>query len=462
MKGIVRGVLGLALAVGMTACTNDDTVGIGGDFDNVDVDKNALFVGVGDSTAVLVRLVNDLRASTPASFTVSNGAGVRVTYDETYRPDYTQGDTLIAPLVKPQQRYWVVGTAAGLNDVTFTAGGASTTIRAYVTPKDLGGALSQTTGVVAGDEITITAPAGLNFSPTSTVTFTTGPAVSITNRAADGSSITFLVGPGVAGTASVTDVGYTFAPGAPRVTLRTTTSLDVPAITVAPTTASTLTPAFGATMTLTLGGNLRFTPTSTVTIGGRTAFIVSRSADSSTATIVPLGGSSGTVSYTGIVLKFLNGVPLAIAGDKSITVGAAVADPAGGSIATAPTVAVPAVDSTVVWSDAGAYVGGGPCNSLGGDGCRYFKIVLAAPAKVNFELRWDPTNTSDLGLYYLNSVGAGAGLIADALGNQAGGPEVKAGYTLPAGTSYIAIAWYDYGSGTGMPAFAHVKVTGVP
>lgn len=467
MKGIVRGVLGLALAVGMTACTNDDTVGIGGDFNNVDVDKNALFVGVGDSTAVLVRLVNDLRASTPAAFTVSNGSGVRVTYDATYRPDYTQGDTLIAPLVKPQQRYWVVGTGIGLNEVTFTSGGASTTIRAYVTPKNLGAALSKTTGVVAGEVLTITAPAGLKFSPTSAVTFTTGTAV-ITTRAADGSSISFIVGPGVTGPATVTLVQQTFS-GAPAVSLVTTQVLAVPAVTVAPTTLSSAAPSTGASFTVALGGGLRFSNTGKVLIGGVQAGIIALSADSSTATVVAPLNASGAVTYTDLVLNFLPSVKLALPSDnKTVTPTATFAGATlvgTDAFATAPTIALPTVvGQSVVVTDNGN-VWGTPAGCVGGtgaDNCKVYKIVV--PAGQTFTLTGIFDTNADIGFYRFNSTFGGQATIADALGQSATRTESGTlGANLAAGTYYIMVAYYgpdSYGAGAvARPTVIQLRIT---
>jgi hypothetical protein len=328
-----------------------------------------------------------------------------------------------------------------------------------VQPKDLGAALNKTTGVKAGDTVTITAPSGLKFTPTSAVTFTTG-ALAIATRAADSSNIKVVMGPGTGGVATVTNVLQGYAPTLAVKTLASTNAVaTTPAVTVVPTTVSTAAPVFGSTMTVTLGGGLRLTSTSTITVGGRTAYILSKSADSATATIVPFGGSNGTVAYTNIVLSFLNTVILpAVPGDKNVVVGPVISDPNAEALATAPAITMPAVGSTVILSDGSPYVGGQPCSSAtGGDGCRYYKIVLAAPLKVDLELKWDPNTTVDLGLYLADGTG-----IADAGGNTAGGTETKLNLTLPAGTTYLLNAWYNYGSGTGMPPFFHLKITGKP
>lgn len=459
MKGLIRGAAGLAVLLGMSACANDATVDLMGPPTGVQATPTKAFILKGDSVAVLVRLVNDRNQAISTQFDVANvGPALTVAYDAAYRPDYaTGGGTLAAPLVKSEQRYFVKGANLGTSTFNLTSGGLSGTVTVTVQPKSLEAALNKTTGLVAGDTVTITAPAGLKFTPTSAVTLTTG-SLAIASRAADSSSIKFVLGPGAGGVVTVTKVLMAYAPTLALQTLATTTSIaTTPAVTVAPTTVSTATPAFGATMTVTLGGGLRFTSTSTISIGGRQAYLISRSADSSTATIVPFGGSTGNITYTNIVLNFLNTVALSAPGDKSVTVGPVVSDVNAESEATAPLLTLPAVGGIVVLSDGTPYVGGGDCDNAGGNGCRYYKIVLTAPLKVDFELKWDPGSTVDLGLY-LNT---GAG-IADAGGNTTGGTETKLNYTLPAGTYYLMNVWYDYGSGTGMPPFFHLKITGKP
>lgn len=467
MKGIVRGVCGLALALA-AACTNDATVDVGGDFDEVKVNREALFVSIGDSSEVLARLVNDLNTSTPTTFTVSNvGTGIAVNYDATYRPDYTNGDSLVAPAVKTQQRYWVVGMANGAYEFTLSSAGASQVVRVYVTPKNLGAALSKSAGVVAGETLTITAPAGLAFSPTSAVTFTTGTAV-ITSRAADGSSITFLVGPGVTGPATVTLVKQTYS-GAPAVSLVTTQVLAVPAVTVAPTTLSTATPNTGASFTVALGGGLRFSNTGKVLIGGVEAGITALSADSSTATVVAPLNAAGAVTFTDLVLNFLPSVKLALPSDgKTVTPSATfggTTQAGTDAFATAPTIALPTVvGQSVVVTDNGNVWGtpAGCVTGTGADNCKVYKIVV--PAGQTFTLRGIFDTSADIGFYRFNSTFSGQATIADALGQSATNTESGTlGASLAAGTYYIMVAYYgpaSYGPGAvARPTVIQLKIT---
>ena len=397
MKGIVRGVLALALAVAATACTTDETADIGGDFDEVQVDRNAMFVSIGDSTAVLVRLVNDLNSSTPTSFTVGNvGAGIEVHYDATYRPDYTNGDSLVPPVDKPQQRYWVVGNAIGAHQFTLSSSGASTTINVYVTPDNLGAALSKNTGVVPGETLTITAPAGLKFSPTSAVSFTTG-SVSVTNRAADGSWISFLVGPGITGPATVTLVQQTYS-AAPAVSLQTTQTLTTPAVTTVPLVLNPTAPAAGAVATVTATG-FKFLPTFQLSVGGVAAYVVSRSADSLSAQVVLPIGITGPVVVNGVALGFLPSVALTgLTPATALTFPATRpwngADPDG----TAATITAAAPGTEVLFYD--TFTNGGP--DLIGDGGpnRYYKLVIPSAGSRVVKVTWN--NTADLDLFLID------------------------------------------------------------
>ncbi len=546
--------------VGTVACFSNPANDLNnGTYHIVEAVPLVAFTKVGDSLQLRLRLVNDANKGDVTSFTVSGvPAGISVRYDDKFRPYYLNGaDTLTVPVDKDMQQYYVKGVAPGkytftvtatanpsapaatvtitveaktiaisrttgivagdtltltapagsvfsqTSAVTFATAGTigiasrsadSTQIQVIVGPGtggiatitkvgtlanlavgtasvptatainnvpaiDLGPALSKTTAVAAGDAIVITAPAGKVFSQTSVVTFPAGAFV-VASRAADSSSITITAGPGLSGAPTVTKVGFKNAVVLGVFTLTATNAISpaVPSVTVAPTTLSTASPAFGASMTVTLGGSLRFLAGSKILVGGRQGYILAVSADSSTATFVPIGGSTGTVSYTGIALSFLNGALLNVAGDKTATVGAATSDPNATAFATASTITLPAVGATMVLSDGGAFTAGGPCALAGGNGCRYYKFTTAGPTTLAIELRWDNGTTTDLGGYLLNAAGTAlvqSGNAADNAGNQAGGPETGTYTALPAGTYTFAIVYYNSGP---QPPFFHLGI----
>ena len=116
-------------------------------------------------------------------------AGISVRYDDKFRPYYLNGDTLIVPVDKDMQQYYVKGLAPG--KWTFNADRDGQPVGTGCdrdgdgrSQSNLGAALSRTTGLNPGDTVVITAPAGMVFSQTSAVTFTTGTVV-VVNRAAD-------------------------------------------------------------------------------------------------------------------------------------------------------------------------------------------------------------------------------------------------------------------------------------
>lgn len=229
MKALIRGAAGTIAMVALAACSSDATLDGMGTPTRVQANPSSMFVRVGDSSVVLARLVNDRNQAIPTEFTLSSVASIMsVTYDARYRPDYTQGDTLIAPTVKTQQRYFVKGGALGSGTFTLSSSGLEKVVTVVTTPRDLGQALSKTTNIVAGDTLTVTAPAGLFFGPDAKVTFTTGNGT-VVSRAADSSSIRFTVPAGASGPATVSLVGMRYAPTVPPAAYATTTPIAVPA-----------------------------------------------------------------------------------------------------------------------------------------------------------------------------------------------------------------------------------------
>ncbi|MEP6591493.1 MAG: hypothetical protein ABJC19_09945 [Gemmatimonadota bacterium] len=549
MKGLIRGAAGLAVLLAMSACANDATIDLMGPPTGVQATPTKAFTLKGDSVAILVRLVNDRNQAIASQFDVANvGAAISVAYDAAYRPDYaTGGGTLQAPLIKPEQRYFAKGLALGTSTFNLTSNGLTQTVTVTVSPKTLEAALNKTTGLTYGDTVTITAPAGLKFTPTSAVTFATGPssiasrsadsssikvvlgpgtggvatvtnvlrayapttplltlvttnavvttptltnigpalsataglvagsvvtitapaglvfsqtsvvtfptgAIAIQSRAADSTSITIVIGPGTSGPATITKVGIVKAPAVGVFTVVTTNSVAlVPSVTVAPTTVSNLTPDIGQSITVTLGGGLRFTKASQVLIGGRKAGIISTSADSSTATIMPMSGSTGVVSYSGIALSFLNTVLLTVPGDKSVTVSAVFAGPSNplsNVLATAPTLTLTGSQSLVVTEGGTIATPCGLAAVLGADAtCRFYKVTVTAAA-MSGQLLWDAPANRDLGIYVLNSTGTAClNFFADDNGRQSGSTgEASSSYNcsgvaanLAAGTVIIAV-----------------------
>lgn len=171
MKGLIRGVAGAAMVLGAAACAEDPSIDFGGAPSAVQASPEVMFLASGASKELLVRLVNERNQSTPASFQLANvGAGLTVTYDDKYRPEWTSvSPVLEAPLVKEQQRYTVSANLPTGGERTFqlTSGGLAGTVKVYVTPTAIG-LIGAPGGLM--EEVTITAP-GFIFRPNLAINF---------------------------------------------------------------------------------------------------------------------------------------------------------------------------------------------------------------------------------------------------------------------------------------------------
>lgn len=566
MKQMTSGMLALVGVFALASCYSYASEAINNaNYNTVQATPQFAVVKVGDSDQMIVRLVNDANNGAVTSYAVSNiGSGIAVHYQDGYRPVFdAKKDTLVKTGDKTAQQYFIVGVVPGVYNFTVTPTsvntGVSATVRVVVTPKDLGPALSKTTGA-AGDTIVITAPINTVFSQTSVVSFATGVvgvasraadsssitvvvsggvsglatvtrvgnklvpsvapvtlvstnslvttaqavpslsvtsaaagatvtltagtntffapnsaisfatgATSVTSRAADSSSISFLVGPGITGPAAVTNVGLRSAKTLPLTSATTSNSLATTALTVAPTTVANAAPLVGVSTTVALSGGLRFLGNSHVFIGGTEAGIQSVSADSSTATVMPMLGSTGLITYTNIALSFLNSVALAVPGDKSITVGATyggATDANATALATATTIVLPPLNRSFIYSDAGPMSAASQCAGSTGDGCRVYKFVLTGATSYDIDFRWQ--GGSDMGLYRFNAAGAtntAQGSCDNGGQGPSGQPETCTVTALPAGTYFFSAVFFGTGSGyppdanTVPPTFYQFRVT---
>lgn len=470
MKQITCGAVAILGVFALAGCYSYASQDINnGNYDLVQANPVFATMNVGDSDEIIFRLVNDANNGTLTSYSITGvPAGIAVHQILGYRPLFTN-DTLNPTGDKTAQAYYIVGVTPGRYTFTVTPTSVNTSISGTVTvlvqPINLGNALSEHTGA-AGDTVTITAPTGVSFTSTSAVTFTTGSVAKI-GLSPDSTSLRVIAGPGITGPATITNVGQSSAPTVKVKTLVTNDSLTTPAITVAPTTLSAGA-TLGSPMTVTLGGGLRFTASSTILFGGSAVAILSRSADSSTATVVPIivnnAVTAGAVTYTNIVLSFLNTVNISVAGNQSATVNTAVFDPNAGTIGTASTIALAASGGSIYVAGSGALINSAPCAvATSGDGCQWYKVVVAAPVTIDIDDRWQ--GGSDNGLYVLNSTGTSIVTSADANGQAPGNePETKTA-TLPAGTYFFGQVFFGANSGyspsanTVAPTYYLFKIT---
>lgn len=409
MNRTIRGMAGLLVALGASACANDYSLDFEGPPTKIQASPTVMFITANAAPKeLLLRLTNDINQSVPASFTVSNvPAGLTVAHDDNYRPDYVNPDgTLQQPDQLVQQRYFVSSnvTTGGLYTFTVTSGSLSQEITVRVLPIDLGAGLSVTAPAL-GDIVTIAAPSTMSFSNNSVVSFDPGGEAIITEQSA--TSISFIPRPGSEGPASVSNVVLNYAPTLSPRTLETAASITVPSVGDITGTFSNASPAAGATTTFTATGSFKFLPNVRVDFGGRAGAVVGLSADGKTMTILPpLGLSGATMTVTNSILSFLPQIVLdprptasgTVTTPGTITMSqlANTTDPVAGSpeMALGPTSPNGGIFDTGTWTGADALGGGGPN--------RWYHLVVTGDTyNRTFTVDW-AASSADLDMYMTN------------------------------------------------------------
>lgn len=201
MNRTIRGMAGLLVALGASACANDYSLDFGGPPTQVQASPEVMFVNQGTSEELLLRLVNDRNQSVPTSWTISNvGAGIEVDFDEDYRPDWVNDNGELEPdELQVQHRYFVTANEAVGTEFTVTSQGISKVIKVNVVPSAIPATFTDngdgTTTVTAGGQFT--------FSEDLALSWTGGLEARVLSIAADGKSATILVPGGATGAPSL-------------------------------------------------------------------------------------------------------------------------------------------------------------------------------------------------------------------------------------------------------------------
>lgn len=429
--------LALLLAAG---CSGDPTGSFRNGTAKLDAAPSQLFLELGESKTVDVSAVDDQGNQISSAFEVTSaGTGITVRRDSTFLPVFGSDSTLTVPAQAPVFRFVVTADAYGATDFTISANGKDVKIPVQVVAQNtIDAQISNLTPALA-EVVTITAPAGVSFSPTTTATIegaTTQPADVVV--AADGKSLTLILPPNIID-AQIT-LSDVVSDAAPTLTFAPATSLRIttPAITSFAGTFSSLTPAGGQPVTVTLT-DATFDPATTLIFGGTTPIVTNISGNQ--ITFLPVPGTIGLLTVNGVVLNALPQFSLSLpAGPTdSMTVGTTVAArPGTNAPATAPVLAFPAAGATSALYDAGTFTS--PVCGEANDGvpCQLYKITLPTDDSLNATLAW--SNTTDLGLYVLSSDGTtDTGQSCDASGNGADGGLEACTITLTAGTYILAV-----------------------
>ena len=443
MNRLTTGMVPLLALLVAAGCSGDPTDSFRGTTARLDAAPSQLFLELGESKSVDVSAVDDQGNQISSVYEVTaTGPGITVRRDSTFLPQYGNDSTLTVPAQAPVFRFVVTATGYGATDFTVSANGKDLKIPVQVVAQNtINAAISNLTPAL-GEVVTITAPAGVSFSPTTTATITgaTSQPADVT-VAPDNKSLTLVLPPNlIDAQITLSDVvsdaspGLVFSPStADRVTTTPIASFSG--------TYSTLTPAGGQPVTVTLT-DATFDPATTLILGAGAPIVTNISGNQ--ITFLPVPGTIAPLTINGVILNALPQFSLSLPADSTdtIKVGTTVAARAGtNSPATAPVLAFPSPGQNSALYDAGTF-GAGTCGSNSGVPCQLYKITLPTDASLDATLAW--SNTADLGLYVLNSTGTtDTGQSCDANGNGADGGLEACTITLTAGTYILGVV--DFG-----------------
>jgi hypothetical protein len=326
---------------------------------------------------------------------------------------------------------------------------------------DIGTALSNTAPAL-GAPVTLTLPAGLKLIPESLATLTVagGPAFPRNrNLSADSTTITFVPPPNADSFVVVSGViPAAFAgccAGSPNyiLTLGTTNKLATPVVDSFPATVNDASPAVNDVITLTsTDGNFGIADTATVAIGGTSAPVLSRTANSISFTAPP--STTGPITVNGVAVV---GFPLSLpATAGTVTFADSTGIPSLGGTddpSTAPALQFPQIPGGSLLEDSGTFdfTGFGT-----GITARFYKLNVPADADITFTLDW-AGGAEDLGAYLFTAdLSEQVGDPADN-GGEGDHPETVTN-TVPAGNYVLAILNF---SATTPPNFS-IRVDAAP
>lgn len=208
-----------------------------------------------------------------------------------------------------------------------------------------------------------------------------------------------------------------------------------------PLTLSPAAPAVNDLVTATAAG-FKFLPNADVVFGGFTQLVTAVAADSSSVTFRATNAGTGNLTMRNIAVGYLSSVAITLQSATPETFGPAVTQLTGTDAnATAPEIAVPAVDEVFNLTDVGPFTGSADClNGPTGVPCRIYKLVLTEDRVFDLSTSWD--NGTDLGFYFALQDNSSAGVACDAHGSQPGQFEDCPGEHLTPGTYYLHVATY--------------------
>ena len=413
------------------ACSGDSFESFQGDLDRLVATPSQIFLDVGESKNVEVSGLDQQGNPLTFNFEVTQqGNGIDVRRDSTFLPIYVDDTTLAVPETGERFRFIVTGTGYASSSFTVSAGGQTLVVPVQVAPRSFLEATLSTAAPALGETVTITAPAGTSFSPTSVVTLPGDVQPFTVAVNPDGSSLDVVLPPNLTDAAlTITDVTTAAAPGvtfAPTTTATVTTT-SVPSFTG---TTSNLSPAVNEAVTVTVTG-ATLDPATTLVLGATPPTITDLTTNS--ITFIPNPGTTAQLVIEGVVLDELPQIPLPLTAPltDTIKVSAEIPTiPGTDASATAPSLVTPGLDRSSVLFDKPDFVA---------DVNHYYELNVAQEGVYTVTLNWDIGG--DIDMFLCDAAGVGS-FDCDFQAATGAHPEIGE-YALTPGTYYVVAN--DYG-----------------
>ncbi|MEO8636997.1 MAG: hypothetical protein ABI587_17110 [Gemmatimonadales bacterium] len=442
MNRVTRGMVVLAAALATVSCSGDPTDSLRNGIDHLIATPSALFIA-SDSTAIVrIEAVDAQGNRLAGNFTLGTiDPGLTIVEDSSFNLVRDTNGNLVKPANPTRVQYFVTSTGTlGTPTFTVTAGGKALTIRTRIAPSAASAITLSTAAANAGDTVTATAPANFLFTPASVVSAPGGATVSL-GISPDSTQISFVVGPSISGSVTVSDLILTYAPSLGSFSSTSAGVLTTPAVTNITIGLSNGTPNVNDLVTVTAPAGIKFLPTATVSFGTDDQATISVAADSNSLVFrTHQAGASGVISVNDVALDFLTTVPFSTTTSATATVGATVTTLTGtDAIATAPLITIPLAGHTGGVQDGGQFFAAPECGSIGNH-CKFYQFVLTGDRTFDVTINWG--NTADLGGYFIDASGADqvGDFACDANGSGATAHPESCTTTLPAGTYFLALA----------------------
>ena len=214
MNRLTSGMVSLCALLLAVGCSGDPTEALRGGADRLVASPSSVFLELGETKSVDVGAVDAQGNQLDLDYQVTaTQGGITVKRDSSFRGEFLNDSTFTVPPTAQQFRFTVTASAYGPGSFTVNAGGKDVTVPVQVIAQNAIAATFSNAAPALTEVVTLTAPAGVTFAQTSTVTFGTVPAF-VQSVAPDGSSINFLAPPNVTdGAATITEVSSSATPG---------------------------------------------------------------------------------------------------------------------------------------------------------------------------------------------------------------------------------------------------------